>query len=114
MLDSLLQDVPKLQVFFDSGKTDVAAEFAEKSKALVAYLQSHADMKAVVSGFNDPTGDPVKNAELSKQRAMAVKAALEAAGVPADRAVLEKPADATGDSASNSASRRVDVVLRAN
>ena len=114
VLESMVQDVPKLQVFFDSGKTDVAAEFADKSKALVAYLQSHADMKAVVSGFNDPTGDPVKNAELSKQRAMAVQAALEAAGVPADRAVLEKPADATGDTASNAASRRVDVVLRAN
>ncbi len=114
VLDSMVQDVPKLQVFFDSGKTDVAAEFADKSKALVAYLQSHADMKAVVSGFNDPTGDPVKNAELSKQRAKAVQAALEAAGVPADRAVLEKPAEATGDTASNAASRRVDVVLRAN
>ncbi|MEG0921012.1 MAG: YidB family protein [Comamonas sp.] len=113
VLDSMVQEVPKLQVFFDSGKTDVAAEFADKSKALVAYLQSHADMKAVVSGFNDPTGDPVKNAELSKQRAMAVQNALTAAGVPADRSVLEKPAESSDAGANNAASRRVDVVLRA-
>ena len=114
VLDSLVQDVPKLQVFFESGKVDVPAEFADKSKALVAYLASHADQKAVISGFNDPTGDPVKNAELSKQRAQAVQAALTAAGVAADRTVLEKPAETSDTGSTNAASRRVDVVLRAN
>lgn len=114
VIDSMVQDVPKLQVFFDSGKTDVPLEFADKSKALVGYLQSHTDMKAVVSGFNDPTGDAAKNAELSKQRAMAVQAALAAAGVPVDRTVLEKPADTSDTGNTNAASRRVDVLLRAN
>ncbi|MBB6577808.1 outer membrane protein OmpA-like peptidoglycan-associated protein/uncharacterized protein YidB (DUF937 family) [Comamonas odontotermitis] len=114
VIDSMVQDVPKLQVFFDSGKTDVPPEFADKSKALVGYLQSHADMKAVVSGFNDPTGDAAKNAELSKQRAMAVQAALAAAGVPVDRTVLEKPVETSDTGNTNAASRRVDVLLRAN
>ncbi|MCB2069358.1 MAG: OmpA family protein, partial [Ottowia sp.] len=67
-------DVPMLKVYFDSGKTAVAAEFADKAKALVDYLKAHADAKAVISGFNDPTGDPAKNAELSKNRAQAVQA----------------------------------------
>ena len=114
VIDSMAQDLPLLRVFFDSGKTDVAAEFADKSKAFVEYLKANADAKAVISGFNDPTGDPVKNAELSKQRAQAVQSALVAAGVAADRTVLEKPADTTGTDAgaSNAASRRVDVVVR--
>ncbi len=112
VINSLVQDVPKLQVFFDSGKVEVAPDFADKAKDMVAYLQSHADVKAVVSGFNDPTGDPVKNAELSKERAMAVQSALVAAGTAADRTVLEKPADATDTGTTNAASRRVDVVLR--
>lgn len=114
VIDSMVQDVPKLQVFFDTGRTEVPPEFADKSKTLVAYLQSHADVKAVVSGFNDPTGDAAKNAELSKQRAMAVQTALAAAGVPVDRTVLEKPAETSDTGNTNAASRRVDVVLRAN
>lgn len=112
VLDGVLQDIPLLRVFFDSGKTDVAPEFADKAKAVVAYLQGNPDVKAVISGFNDPTGDPVKNAELSKRRAEAVQAALVAAGVPADRTALEKPAETSDTGATNAASRRVDVVLR--
>ena len=112
VLDGVLQDMPLLRVFFDSGKTDVAPEFADKAKAVVAYLQGNPDVKAVISGFNDPTGDPVKNAELSKRRAEAVQAALVAAGVPADRTALEKPAETSDTGVTNAASRRVDVVLR--
>jgi outer membrane protein OmpA-like peptidoglycan-associated protein/uncharacterized protein YidB (DUF937 family) len=110
--DGVEQGMPLLRVFFDSGKTDVAPEFAEKSKAMVEYLKANADVKAVVSGFNDPTGDAAKNAELSKHRAQAVRAALVQAGVAEDRTVLEKPAQATDTAASNAALRRVDVVLR--
>ena len=69
-----------LRVFFDSGKTDVAAEFGDKSKALVEYLKANADAKAVISGFNDPTGDPAKNAELARQRAQAVAVRSAEAG----------------------------------
>ena len=112
MVDGADQGVPTLRVFFDSGKIDVATEFAGKSKALVDYLAANADAKAVISGFNDPTGDPVKNAELSKQRAQAVQSALVAAGVAADRTLLEKPADTADASTSNAAARRVDVTVR--
>lgn len=112
VVDAVAHGLPMLQVFFDSGKTEVAAEFADKSKELVAFLQSHGDAKAVVSGFNDPTGDPVKNAELSKQRAQTVQAALLAAGAAQAQVVLEKPAEATGGASSNAAARRVDVTIR--
>jgi outer membrane protein OmpA-like peptidoglycan-associated protein/uncharacterized protein YidB (DUF937 family) len=104
--------VPLVQVFFDSGKTDVAADFAAKAADLLAYLKANANAQAVVSGFNDPTGDPVKNAELSKQRAKAVQAALTAQGIDEARVVLEKPADTTGTTITNAAARRVDVVIR--
>ena len=110
--DSVDQGVPLLRVFFDSGKIEVAPEFADKSKALVDYLKANADVKAVISGFNDPTGDAAKNAELSKHRAQAVRAALVLAGVPEDRTILEKPAEASDTGANNAASRRVDVMVR--
>ena len=112
VLDEMHNGMPVLRVFFDTGKTEVAAAFAEKSKSLVDFLNANPDVKAVISGFNDPTGDAARNAELSKQRAEAVKAALEAAGVAPDRAILEKPAETSDTGSTNAASRRVDVMLR--
>ena len=104
--------VPLIQVFFDSGKTDVASEFGAKSAELVVYLKANGNSKAVISGFNDSTGDAAKNAELSKQRAQAVQAALVAQGIDGSRTLLEKPADTSGTADNNAASRRVDVVVR--
>ena len=53
----------------------------------------------------------MKNAELSKNRAQAVQAALVSAGVAADRLERRKTADTTGTAATNAASRRVEVTL---
>lgn len=103
---------PALKVYFDSGKTAVAAGFAETAKELVEHLKANASSKAMVSGFNDPTGNAVANAELSKNRAKGVAAALNAAGIAEDRVVLEKPADTTGSALSNSEARRVEVTVR--
>lgn len=104
--------MPALKVYFDSGQTEVHGDFAAKSADLVAYMQEHTDVTAVISGYNDPTGDAAANAELAKNRAKAVQDALVAAGIPEERTELEKPAETTGTAATNAASRRVEVVLR--
>ena len=106
-----LDDMPALKVYFDSGSTTFVPEFNDKAKDLVDYLAANSGANAAISGFNDPTGDPVKNAELSKNRAQAVQAALVSAGVAADRLQLRKPADTTGTAATNAASSRVEVTL---
>ena len=106
-----LDDMPALKVYFDSGSTTITPEFNDKAKDLVDYLAANSGAKAAISGFNDPTGDPVKNAELSKNRAQAVQAALVSAGVAADRLQLRKPADSTGTAATNAASSRVEVTV---
>jgi outer membrane protein OmpA-like peptidoglycan-associated protein/uncharacterized protein YidB (DUF937 family) len=107
-----VEERPALTVYFDVGQTQVAPDFAVQAVALVDYLKEHADVQAVISGFNDPTGDAAANEALSKNRAEAVQAALVAAGVDEARTVLEKPLEATGTGASDAASRRVEVVLR--
>ena len=104
--------LPALKVYFDSAKAEVHSEFAAKATELVDYLKANPEEKPVISGFNDPTGNAAANAELSKQRAQAVQAALVAQGVTEDRTVLEKPAETTGTAVTNAASRRVEVVLR--
>lgn len=103
---------PALAIYFDSGKTEVAADFAAKATDLVQYLKDHANAQLVISGFNDATGDAAKNAELSRSRAKAVQAALVMDGVDEARTVLEQPADATGTAATAAASRRVEVTVR--
>ena len=103
---------PALKVYFDTGKAAVAAGFTETAKALVDHLKANATSKAVVSGFNDPTGNAAANAELSKNRAKGVAAALKAAGIAEDRVLLEKPPDTTGSALSNSEARRVEVTVR--
>ena len=105
--------MPALKVYFDTGKTEVAKEFGEKSKDIMAYLKDNAGAKAIISGYNDPTGNAAANAELSKNRAKGVAAALKAAGAADDRVVLEKPADTTtGAALSNAEARRVEVTIR--
>ena len=106
-----LDDMPALKVYFDSGSTTITPEFNDKAKDLVDYLAANSGANAAISVFNDPTGNPVKNAELSKNRAQAVQAALVSAGVAADSLELRKPADTTGTAATNAASSRVEVTL---
>jgi uncharacterized protein YidB (DUF937 family)/outer membrane protein OmpA-like peptidoglycan-associated protein len=104
---------PALKVYFDSGKVAVASEFGAKSKDLVEFLKANAGAKAVVSGYNDPTGNAAANAELSKNRAKGVAAAVKAAGIAEDRVLVEKPAYPTaGATKSNAEARRVEVTIR--
>ena len=69
-----------------------------------------AGKKAVVSGFHDTTGDPAKNEELAKQRAIAVRDTLAALGIGPDKVELKKP-EVTTATGSNAEARRVEVRL---
>jgi K(+)-stimulated pyrophosphate-energized sodium pump len=84
-----------------AGATDSIAKLAAAAKA--------GSGKLVISGFHDASGDPAKNAELAKQRALAVRDALQAAGVAADRIELKKPEQVNAGNADEA--RRVEVKL---
>jgi len=84
---------------------------AKNVSELVAYLKANPSSMAVVSGFHDPTGDAAKNAELAKNRAEAVRNALEGAGVDASRIDLHKPDETTGGGSHEDA-RRVEVTVQ--
>lgn len=103
---------PGLNVYFDLAKSDVSNNLATESAPLKAYLDSHAGARLSVSGFNDPTGDPAFNAELSKARAEKVAASLAGAGIAANRIDLDEPANTTGTGATNADSRRVEVRVK--
>lgn len=97
-----------VKFYFVSGKAEVAAGANE---ALSDVVKGVAEGKrAVISGFHDATGSAEINAELAKQRAQAVQAALMALGVAEDKVELKKP-EQTQAGGSNAEARRVEVIL---
>ena len=98
-----------VKFYFASGKADLAAGADAALKQVAeAVAQGHS---VVVSGYHDTTGSAALNAELAKKRAFAVRDALEAQGIAADRITLEKPAETSGGTSAAEA-RRVEVVVK--
>ena len=99
-----------VKFYFATAKAELAAGANE---ALADVVKGVAEgKKAVVSGFHDATGDAALNAELAKQRAVAVAEALKALGVAEDKVELKKPEETTA-TGSNAEARRVEVTLGA-
>ena len=99
------------KLYFESGAATLPADAAAALTAVKAALAAApATAKLVLSGFHDASGDPAKNAELAKERAKAVRAALQADGVDAARVGLRKPESTTADGKPEEA-RRVEIRL---
>ncbi len=110
-----VQDVPLAgevigKVYFESGKADLPADAEPVLGSAVAALAAGASKKLMLSGFHDASGDPAKNAELAKNRAKAVRAALQAKGVAVERVGLRKPEQTSADGPADEA-RRVEIRL---
>lgn len=78
-----------VKFYFESGKAEVAPNAKEALADVIKAVQSGSVL--LVSGYHDASGDPAKNAELAKQRAVAVGDALKAAGAPRTRSSLPSP-----------------------
>ena len=97
-------------VFFAVGQAALPAEAAPELAKVQQALAAAPARKLVLSGFHDASGDPAKNAELAKERAKAVRAALQSGGIDAARIALRKPESTTGDGNAQEA-RRVELRL---
>ena len=97
-----------VKFYFASGKADLAAGALQALGDSV--LAAQAGKRLVISGFHDATGDAAFNAELAKQRAMAVRDTLVGAGVAESSIELNKPEQTTG-SGNAAQARRVEVMV---
>jgi photosynthetic reaction center cytochrome c subunit len=95
------------RVLFEIGKTDLGPESMQVIATAAKALQENAALKVYLSGYADRTGNPAANLELAKQRAFAVRDALQAAGVADARIVLKKPEFVIGGAEAEA--RRVDL-----
>ena len=98
-----------VKFYFASGKADVADGATQALAVIVEGVK--AGKKAIVSGFHDTTGSQQANEELSKQRAIAVRDALLALGVPEGSVELRKPENTTVEG-NPAEARRVEVTLQ--
>ena len=102
----------QMRVYFASASSTLPPGTDKGVAELVAAFKAKATGKLVLSGFVDPSGDPVKNAELAKLRAFAVRDALKSAGIAEDKIELKKPEDLTAGATSAAEGRRVEVSLQ--
>lgn len=102
---------PQLSVYFDTSSTEISPDFAAAAAPIKAYVDANPGARLAVSGYNDPRGDAAMNAELSKNRAKSVAAALAALGVPEGAIDLVKPPETTDDTTTLENARRVDIVV---
>jgi K(+)-stimulated pyrophosphate-energized sodium pump len=100
-----------VSLYFDVNKMAPPADAPQKLDGIINYGRSNPNTKIGISGYADKTGDPEKNAQLSKERAMAVKNQLISAGLPEDRIMMQKPKEITADKTDDKESRRVDVYI---
>jgi Bacterial protein of unknown function (DUF937)/OmpA family len=100
------------KVYFETGKAEVGSESSAVIRAAAAALAKRNAPKVAVTGYTDRTGDEAANRELAKNRAMAVKAALEAAGVNSSRIESKEPVFVEiGAGGADAEARRVDITL---
>jgi outer membrane protein OmpA-like peptidoglycan-associated protein len=99
---------PLVKLYFDSGKAELPAAAGDDVAKVVAKLAEEPAKLVLLSGYHDETGGAAVNAEVAKSRAVAVKEALIAAGVPADKIQMRKPAITLGGG-DDAEARRVEV-----
>ncbi len=110
LLDAPLSGEIVGKLYFDLGKADLPADATAALAPALKALADNPGKKLVLAGFHDPSGDALVNAELAKNRAKAVRAALTAQGADAARVLLRKPEQTALDGPADEA-RRVEMRL---
>jgi K(+)-stimulated pyrophosphate-energized sodium pump len=98
------------RLYFETGKAELSPEYSRSIAAIAAAAKASEGALAVF-GYHDATGNLEQNQELAKQRAMKVKEALKAAGVPEERIELKKPEQTQGGGTEAEA-RRVEIQVK--
>jgi hypothetical protein len=97
------------KVYFESGSATVGADGTSVINAAGEAIKKD-NLKVVVTGYTDKSGDTAKNEELAKNRAGAVRDALKAAGVPETSIEMKPPLFVEqGGATDNAEARRVEI-----
>ncbi len=101
------------KVYFDSGKAEIGVAGQALVTTLAGVLAKEGSAKVDITGYTDKTGDAAVNQQLAKNRALAVQAALVAAGVGAERMEAKPPVFVEiGAGGADADARRVEISAR--
>jgi outer membrane protein OmpA-like peptidoglycan-associated protein len=103
--------LPIAKFYFEVDQSELPVAREGSLESVIDYLKANPTAVATVSGYHDPTGDAAYNEELAKNRAMTVRNAMLAAGVPESQIDMVKPIVTTGGGDLAEA-RRVEVAIR--
>jgi OmpA-OmpF porin, OOP family len=101
---------------FDSATAHLLPASASTLDSVAAVLKDHPTAQILLEGHTDNAGDPAGNQVLSQNRADAVKAALVARGVAADRISTagmgqDRPVAANDSEGGRAQNRRMEIVV---
>ena len=107
--------IPAARVYFALDRFNLPQDVDKTLADVIGFLKSHPTAKASLSGFHDPQGQgeaaKQHNEMLAKNRAGAVRDALQQAGIAQERISMQKPAETTGGG-SHEEARRVEVSIQ--
>jgi outer membrane protein OmpA-like peptidoglycan-associated protein len=103
-------------VLFDTAKSTLKPGADAQMERIASFMKKNADTKVIIEGHTDNRGSDEYNAQLSKQRAIAVEEALVSRGVDRGRVeIIGKgegfPVASNDDNAGRQQNRRVEIVF---
>ncbi len=96
------------KIYFAVGQSSLNESDKDAIARTMAALVLNPQSIVLLSGFHDTSGDAARNAELAKGRAVAVRDALIAGGIAADRVKFRKPESTLGTGSAEEG-RRVEI-----